>query len=299
MLNWNFLETFIILSENLSFSATAQALNTAQPVVSRQIKTLEDSLGYALFIRTKKKVMLSQEGHDLKLKLRPLVEEIKKLTLEKHNPGQLLKGTIRVGSMPEAGFNLLQPKISAFTDINPDLQVHVTLMPSATVNELVMNGTLDFGFVYLVSDRKSLKSFPVTEDFPVLISEKKVAKNWRSLPVFKMIGYREKDLYQRTFIEGNFTKSEQKKVQAGSSINSHMAIIDMVCSQKAFAVIPKTSVIQAAAEGRIEILMQEKKAQSLYLICHEQILIDKKKKAFLDYLIKEFSNSKSLHKVTN
>lgn len=291
MINWNFLETFVVLSENLSFSATARTLNTAQPVISRQIKTLEENLGYSLFIRTKKKVILSQEGQELKLRLGPLVEEIKKLILERQDTHGLLTGTIRVGSMPEGGQNLLFPKITQFLEINPNLQIHTTLMPSSAVNELVMNGTLDFGFVYLVSERKSLKSFPVAQDLPVLIAEKKMAKTWRSQPTYKLIGYREKDMYQRHFLERVLTKAEQKKVQHGASINMHTSIIDLVCKQKALAVIPRTSTPVAIKEGRIEIVAQDKKTQSLYLICHEQILVDKKKKAFLDYLLQEFSKA--------
>lgn len=293
MLNWNFLETFVVLSENLSFSATARVLNTAQPVVSRQIKTLEESLGYVLFLRTKKKVTLSHEGHELKMRLGPLVEQIKKLTQERQQSAKaLLTGTIRMGSMPEAGTNLLFPKITPFLDMHPGLKVHLTLMPSASVNEQVLNGSLDFGFVYFVSDRKSLKSYAVAQDHPVLIADKKMAKNWRALPEYKFISYREKDIYQRDFLERVLTKTEQKKVTHGSSINSHDAIIAMVCKQKNFAVIPYTSAISSIKEGLIEIILHDKKAQSLYIICHEQILIDQKKKAFLNYLIEAFGKSK-------
>ena len=96
MLNWNYLETFVILSENLSFSETARVLNTAQPVISRQIKILETNFGYPLFLRTKKKVALSAEGLDLKARLGPLVDEIKGILLEREKPGSLLEGTIRL-----------------------------------------------------------------------------------------------------------------------------------------------------------------------------------------------------------
>lgn len=294
MVNWNFLETFIILSENLSFSLTAQKLNTAQPVISRQIRMLEENLGYILFIRSKKKVVLSNEGQALKLKLGPLVDEIKKIISERellNQKNQLLKGVIRVGSMPEAGQNILMPKINDFLEIHPDLNIHTTFISSATVNELVLNGNLDFGFVYTVADRKSLKSFPVYQDQAVLITEKRKSKNWHLDKAYQFISYREKDLYQKEFIEKFFSKSDQKKIKFGSSVNSHSSMIEMVCKQKCLAVLPKSSVTYNQLSNQIQIIAEDKKIQKLSLICHEQILIDQKKKLFLEYLLERFNYS--------
>ncbi len=56
------IETFIKLTENLSFSKTAKYFNTSQPVISRQIKELEEILGVELFRRTKRSVKITEEG---------------------------------------------------------------------------------------------------------------------------------------------------------------------------------------------------------------------------------------------
>jgi DNA-binding transcriptional LysR family regulator len=45
----NTLESFLSLSETLSFTKTAQALGLTQPSVSRQLKQLEDELGIQFF----------------------------------------------------------------------------------------------------------------------------------------------------------------------------------------------------------------------------------------------------------
>lgn len=289
MLNWNYLETFVALSESLSFSETAKLLNTAQPVISRQIKTLETNLGYALFLRSKKSVALSPEGLELKRKLGPLVEEIKRVLIS-DRPGlsSLFKINIRMGSMYEAGELLLLPKVSHFLEIHPESTVHLSLMSTPLVNDQVAKGLLDFGFVYELSDRKSVKSFPVTQDIPVMIANKKVASQWRKQDSYKFIGYRENDLYLKGFLDRHLSKAERGKVRYLSSVNSHKAIIDLVRKQNGMAVIPKTSAQQAVDKGYVEIVEQDKRPQTLYLVCHEQILIDKRKKAFLDYLVKAF-----------
>ncbi|WP_413290335.1 LysR family transcriptional regulator [Bdellovibrio sp. HCB337] len=289
MVNWNFLETFIILSENLSFSETARVLNTAQPVISRQIKTLEESLGYSLFLRTKKRVLLSQEGQDLKLRLSPLVDEIRTLLLEKQAPGQLMRGTIRIGSMYEAGEKILFPTIAKCIEQNPGLQIHTTLMPTTTANEMILKGLLDFAFVYQVADRKSIKAFPVYSDLPVMVVDKKVAKSWGQRGEILMIGYRERDLYTEHFLERHLSKSDLKKVRIVASVNSHAKMLELVRKQNLAAVMPYTSAIEAESKGQVEVVLRDKKVQELYIICNEQVLIDKKKKMFLDFILKEFA----------
>ncbi|MGZ3771120.1 MAG: LysR family transcriptional regulator [Bdellovibrio sp.] len=288
MFNWNYLETFIILSENLSFSETAKTLNTAQPAISRQIRLLEDSLGYPLFIRSKKSVVLSKEGQQLKLQLAPLVDEIKNLLLQQQKVGSLLSGVIRVGSLHEAGQLMLMPKILQFLKMHPDLDIHTTFMSSSLVTEAVLKGAMDFGFIYRMPESKSLRAYVLTEDKPVLIQSAKSKKTLAERKHLEFVGYREDDYYAKEFLNRIFSKTEQKKIIFRSSVNSHEAIARLVAEEDLLAVIPKNSALNSSEKNKIKIVTEDAKSHPLYLICHEQILIDKKKKVFKDFLVKEF-----------
>src|SRR5690242_18832714 len=59
------LKAFVAVSETLSFTRAARALNRTQSAVSMQIKRLEDQLGVALFQRTKSHVALTAAGEGL------------------------------------------------------------------------------------------------------------------------------------------------------------------------------------------------------------------------------------------
>ena len=48
------IQYFLKTAECMSFSQAAQQLYVTQPSVSRQIKQLEQELGYPLFVRTQK-----------------------------------------------------------------------------------------------------------------------------------------------------------------------------------------------------------------------------------------------------
>lgn len=56
------LRNFSLLARTLHFTKAAEAACIAQPALSRQIKQLEETLGAALFLRTKRNVQLSPAG---------------------------------------------------------------------------------------------------------------------------------------------------------------------------------------------------------------------------------------------
>jgi DNA-binding transcriptional LysR family regulator len=91
---------FLAVAEYLNFSKAAQQLHIAQPPLSRQIRQLEDDLGVALFMRNKRRVVLTKAG-------RLFVDEARKLVVQ---AGTLPKPhvTRRRGSRVSFGLELRQ-----------------------------------------------------------------------------------------------------------------------------------------------------------------------------------------------
>lgn len=91
------LEMFFLLSENLSFGKTADALFLAQSSVSREIQALEKELGFPLFQRSFKSVCLTEKGKDFKQALAPLVNSIHtEISRIKNQPTQYTQ-RLRIG----------------------------------------------------------------------------------------------------------------------------------------------------------------------------------------------------------
>lgn len=70
------ISVFLSLARTKSFTETAKELNMTQPGVSKSISTLEHLLGFLLFLRTSRKVELTEEGLLLFKKWESLVSEI-------------------------------------------------------------------------------------------------------------------------------------------------------------------------------------------------------------------------------
>lgn len=97
------LRCFVILSETLSFSHTAEIMHLTQPAVSHQIKKLESLLNLQLFIRNKQTVELTEPGryfyHDAK-------EILSRLTLAVNNATAISQGTSRTIKISYEGYDL-------------------------------------------------------------------------------------------------------------------------------------------------------------------------------------------------
>jgi len=61
-INFDLYNIFYVVAKNGSISAAADVLFISQPAVTFQIKKLEEQLGVSLFTRTKRGVVLIEEG---------------------------------------------------------------------------------------------------------------------------------------------------------------------------------------------------------------------------------------------
>ena len=88
-MDFRYLEAFFEVARELSFKRAAQKLAISPSAVTRQIKLLEQSMKKRLFIRSPKKVLLTEEGLDLLKKTESFVDELGFLPPQKIRLGTL------------------------------------------------------------------------------------------------------------------------------------------------------------------------------------------------------------------
>ena len=103
------IETFIKLTEFENFSRTAEYLNYSQSTVTIQIQQLEKELGFQLFERIGKKVILTNLGKQFlseAKEMKKIEEQMLHLGMNKDE----VSGTLRVGSI-ESLINSTETKL--------------------------------------------------------------------------------------------------------------------------------------------------------------------------------------------
>ncbi len=122
-LDFNSLKVFITVVEKESFVGASKALAMPTSNVSRCIAQLEEKLNLQLIERSTRHMKLTQAGHLLYSRAKPLLEALEQTETELTLRQMQLKGPLRICIPSESGPALLGSAIADFACQNPDLEI--------------------------------------------------------------------------------------------------------------------------------------------------------------------------------
>ncbi|TNE40745.1 MAG: transcriptional regulator GcvA [Alphaproteobacteria bacterium] len=118
------LQSFEAAARHLSFSKAADELFVTPAAISHQVKALEDWLGFSLFKRLNRAVILTDEGQAYVVGVREGLEAISNATDKVMK--QELAGHLHVDTLPSFAARWLLPRLSRFRDEEPDIDVRLS-----------------------------------------------------------------------------------------------------------------------------------------------------------------------------
>lgn len=138
---------FAAVAEQLSFVEAARHLNISQPWLSKQIRTLEDQIGCALFERSTRHVMLTEAGGELLACAKAVTFHTRSFGNRARDLAQQGRPRLRVGValyslFVETRTALLDEFIQSYTAIPVDTMVGAT----RHLLDSIRTGELDVGF---------------------------------------------------------------------------------------------------------------------------------------------------------
>lgn len=148
------IETFIKLTELENFSRTAEYLNYSQSTVTIQIQQLEKELGFQLFERIGKKVILTNLGKQFlseAKEMKKIEEQMLHLGMNKDE----VSGTLRVGSI-ESLINPYSAKlITEYHRQFPKVKLDIRTSHTTELLQMIKQNSLDVavGFGRKIADR--------------------------------------------------------------------------------------------------------------------------------------------------
>ncbi|HGY3715113.1 TPA: LysR substrate-binding domain-containing protein [Citrobacter gillenii] len=141
------LRYFLAVAEEGHFGRAAKRLNIVQPALSMQIKALEEELGGPLFVRTSRKVELTEAGRLLQTEAQRTLEQADhaRLTVQRSLRGET--GHVRVGFAGNAVFSgKLTNDLRAFRRTYPDAELVVSEVAPLLQADAILAGQLDVGY---------------------------------------------------------------------------------------------------------------------------------------------------------
>ena len=159
---------FQAVAEQLHFGKAAEQLHMAQPPLSTQIRQLEEMLGFQLFVRSKRKVELTQAGQVLLEETQKVMEAVSRAITAAKQASEGVRGRLRLGFASSAPFGIFPQVLRSYRQAYPNVVLELQESGSAEQLLALQQGRLDFGFVRLPASATNIRVDPIDREAMIL-----------------------------------------------------------------------------------------------------------------------------------
>ena len=215
---------FYVVANNKNITKASEELHISQPAISKSIKNLEDQLGGQLFVRTKRGVILTDEGKEFYNYIKQAIEYINNAESKFTDLINLETGTIRIGISSTLTKEVLLPYLEEFHEKYPKIDIQINTNVSVELLSKLRNGLLDIVILHLIDKnygddieitkcKKITDCFAVNKKYKDLIDQELSIKDLNNYPLI----LQPKGSNTRTFLD-NFTR------EYGVTLNPNMEL---------------------------------------------------------------------------
>ncbi|GAA3311283.1 LysR family transcriptional regulator [Nonomuraea dietziae] len=159
--NWQELETFLTLAEELHFGRAADRLHVSRARVSQMTQALERRVGGTLFERTSRRVALTPLGTQLREDLDLHYQGVLEALANAADSAQGGGGVLRVGFSSPAASERVMRVVEAFRALHPRCEVQIREVHLSDRFGALRRGELDLQVVELPVEEPDLTVGPV------------------------------------------------------------------------------------------------------------------------------------------
>lgn len=167
-LEFSELEAFVVLAQELHFRKASERLFLSQPALSKKIQRLEEKLKGALFVRSRRRVDLTDAGKSFLSKAVKLLQDAEDALRETQAALDGRTGTLRIGfgiaSLPD----ILPRTILRFRKLYPGVELQMREMPTPSQVSSLIESRLDAGILRMPVTERKLTSVPLFSENLVL-----------------------------------------------------------------------------------------------------------------------------------
>lgn len=151
------LSTFREVMRSGSISRAARSVGRTQPAVSTMIRTLEDQLGFALFVRTSGKLSPTPEAHFFLEECEDILGRVERTERTLGRISTLQAGKLKIACHPAASAVFLPRLLTGFLKGRDDLDLALIMRSSDVIEDLIASQQFDVGFAETPQPRASIR----------------------------------------------------------------------------------------------------------------------------------------------
>ncbi len=296
-LEFNTLKVFIAVVENESFVGAAKFLEMPTSNVSRSISQLEEKLNLHLIERSTRHMKLTQAGHLLYTRAKPLLEALEQTETELTLRQMQLKGPLRICIPNELGPALLGSVIADFACQYPDLEIscvtnlsgYESLRDDLDLAVIITRGQMDDSD-YIA---RHLLTIPCTVVAAPSVIQRygtpSHTRQFEELPCITTVSALKGAPWQFVNIKGEF---ETIKVKGHYRVNSGEMAGRAAVAGVGFAILSKQACQPYISDGRlVEVELEQSAAPlQLFALYSDRRYLPAKTRALIEFMQQKLSN---------
>ena len=141
------LRYFVAVAEAENVSRAALKLHVSQPGLSRQVRDLEDELGFKLLERTAKSVRLTDAGRVFLTEAREVLQRADAAIAKAQAVATDGRGELQVGYAPSPTVRILPPTLRAFQAERPKVRIRLHDLTTEEMVAYLCDGKLDIAIL--------------------------------------------------------------------------------------------------------------------------------------------------------
>lgn len=288
-MNLTYLQTFLVVAEEGSFTKAAEVLDVSKGLVSRHVSNLEKTLNARLFHRTTRRITLSEVGDELLTKAKQIQLLASEAEIRVKDITQEFAGDLKVTGPYEFGKALCRHVIPSFIREHPQINLILDFGP---LKREIASGDFDIAFRAYETLPDDVVGRSLGYIRNVLVCGKGFAEKNKVLSI--------KDLHHRSFILNgqndrwnqltmvNGQKEYQIEVSGSLVSNTYSSILSLAEQDLGIACLPYYQVEKQIKEGELVHLLPlwGVKTHRLSLLYAQRKITPRKLISFNDAVIK-------------
>ena len=249
------LKAFLLTARYQSFSRAADQLFITQSGMSVLVRELEEQLGFRLFERTTRKVMLTKFGSSfLPIADRSLVE-LEQAAANIGRSASVEKGVLSLGATPFVAADILAPALAAYALRDAGLHVRLVDAEGPRLLEMLQSGEIDVALTAMHHDTPGVRRVPLARFWLVAIAARNGAHGvsadvrWSELAHERLIAFPPGNPIRELMDEHlgragrrappevvcNYLETQIAMVEAGSGVAVVPSFVMHACAKRAIA----------------------------------------------------------------
>lgn len=217
------LKVFINLVETRNYTRTAKALHMSQPMVTHDIKAIENEIGTKLFDRSNKYVHVTSDGEAFYNKIKPLINRYYLAVQEIQQTSDAEQNTITIGfSYTPFNSQEIPIWIRGFNQLYPDVKFNIETLNHNKLKHYLETNEID---ILVTSkedeaDLSNIKSYPLMTDhfFALMQPDHPLANR-------KLLALKDFQNQRVIFVDNDWVGAESVKLQEKMiQVNDRLAI---------------------------------------------------------------------------